>query len=232
MAIFDWRQRDPQNLRDRYPRDTPGFEAWNWLLAVLADLLGMSSEDEQRDRVLRTFDEFMVRLDRVSPPARAPAWRVFVSHQRNDVRYAERIAWLADQHGFEYWLDVHDPVLGLINALPLPSVMQSVLVAAIIEMALLNCTQVISVQTVHAQGSRWVPYEFSRCKRRYLVSTQVASWFDSGVRPGTADYLRLGVCAYREAEVRQWLAHEWSRSGCAPAGGAWRGSEPGPLPNP
>jgi hypothetical protein len=230
MAIFDWRQR-PDNLRDRYTGDTPGYAAWDRLLARLLDALGLA-DGKLREAVLRAFDEFLSGLDRVSFPGGAQPCRVFVSHQRADVPYAERIAWRADQQGFEYWLDVHDPLLALANAASPPPIVQSILVAAIIEMALLNCTHVISVQTKNAQGSRWVPYEYGRCKRRMLVSTQVASWFDNGITPGTADYLRLGVCTYSELAVEQWLIAERTRSGyCAPAGNAWQGLVPEPLPN-
>ena len=58
--------------------------------------------------------------------------RVFVSHQHLDAQRALRIAWLADQNGFEYWLDVHDPVLRLANSSVLPPPVHSILVAGII----------------------------------------------------------------------------------------------------
>jgi hypothetical protein len=96
-------------------------------------------------------------------------FRVFVSHQRADVPFAELIADLASKHGFEYWLDVHGPLLQLANQTVLPPAVRSILIAAIIEMALLNCTDLISVQTRKARLSRWVPYEFGRAKRRWLV---------------------------------------------------------------
>jgi hypothetical protein len=75
--------------------------------------------------------------------------RVFVSHRMVDVAYAERIAWLASQKaGLEYWLDVHDPVLRLAGTtLSAGHVVYAMTVAAIIEMALLNCTHVIAAHT-------------------------------------------------------------------------------------
>jgi hypothetical protein len=110
--------------------------------------------------------------------------------------------------------------------------MQSILIAAIIEMALLNCTHGITVQTASAQGSRWVPYEFGRAKRRWLVSTQVASWFDNGIyATSTADYLKLGVCAQSEQEVVRWLGEEWGRSDCPRTPVRWDDPTPPPLPN-
>ncbi|MFO1328125.1 MAG: hypothetical protein U1F56_12270 [Rubrivivax sp.] len=158
--------------------------------------------------------------------------RVFVSHQHLDAQRALRIAWLADQNGFEYWLDVHDPVLRLANNSVLPPPVHSILVAGIIEMALLNCTHVISVQTTHAAGSRWVPYEFGRGKEHLLVSDQAASWFDAGLTPtAAADYLHLGVCVYSDDDVDAWFQSQQHR-GCQAAGSSWSGPVPPPLPGP
>ena len=158
--------------------------------------------------------------------------RLFISHQRSDVLIAERIAYLANAQGFEYWLDIHDPILKTTTRVVFPPSIQSVLIAAIIEMALLNCTHGITVQTAKAQASRWVPYEFGRTKRRWLVSTQVASWFDNGIYRSTeADYLKLGICALTEKELVAWLRAESRRCGC---GGAisWAGTDQPPsLPN-
>lgn len=229
MAVFDWRQR-PENLRDRYTRDTPGFPQWDRLLMLIMDSLGAATEPGQRSGVMRAFDQFMTSLDEAAPAGPAVC-RVFVSHKQQDVAYAERVAWLADQRGFEYWLDVHDPALNLFTVLPLPPVVQSILVASIIEMALLNCTHLVAIQTAKAAQSRWVPYEYGRSKRRWVISTQVASWFDTGVTPEPADYLRLGVCAHSEAAVDRWLTGERGRVGCPPGGSVWRGAPPPALPN-
>jgi hypothetical protein len=65
-----------------------------------------------------------------------------------DVPYAERIAWLASRKaGLEYWLDVHDPVLRLASAaLPSGHPVYATTVAAIIEIALLNCTHAVAAR--------------------------------------------------------------------------------------
>jgi hypothetical protein len=225
MADFDWRQV-PEELLERYGPDVAGYAAWRGLLGQLDRLLDVNAPDP----FLEAFDAFLEQLRAL--PSGPGACRIFVSHQRRDVPYAERIAWRAQQQGFEYWLDVHDPLLQLANRTTLPPVVQAILIAAIIEMALLNCSHGITVQTAHAQASRWVPYEFGRAKQRWLVSTQVASWFDNGIFvTTTADYLKLGACAHSESAVVAWLAAEHGRCGCARTATQWRGGVTLPLPN-
>lgn len=216
MSNFDFRLVS-EDLRFRYDESKLGYVAWNTLLNELLPFL--EDEKNQQAPILRqAFDNF---LDGLNDYARQDgACRVFVSHQRKDVNYAERIAFLANQKGFEYWLDVHDPVLTLANNSSLPTAIQSILIAAIIEIALLNCTHVISVQTKNAQSSRWIPYEFGRVKYRSLRSSQVASWFDNQVYVSTnADYLKLGVCAHSEQEVIEWLENQFKQGNCPHAGG-------------
>jgi len=208
VANFDW-QQIPRDLLERYDDGVLGYQAWRQLLKSIREVL----RAEAPDPFLMAFDEFLRQLNQIS---RGPnGCRVFVSHQQADVLFAERIAYLANQWGFEYWLDVHDPMLLLAKQTNLPPVVQSILIAAIIELALLNCTHGITVQTTNAQQSRWIPYEFGRAKRRWLVSTQVASWFDNGIYAvSKADYLKLGVCARSERDVELWLAAESVRCQC------------------
>jgi len=230
MADFDWRDLEPGgDLFNRYDEAVRGYREWRRLLTMLREYLGLGETDEGTRQFLAVLDEFLQAVDGLG---RAPlACRVFVSHQCADIGYAERIAYLAHRQGFEYWLDVHDPVLQLANRARLPPVVQSTVIAAIIEMALLNCSHAMSVQTANAQKSRWVPYEFGRAKQRILRSTQVASWFDNGIdSTTTADYLRLGVCAWSEQHVEDWLRAE-HRPTCPPPAGEWARPTPEPLPN-
>jgi hypothetical protein len=224
MANFDFRHI-PEDLLDRYDDSILGYKAWRELLSELREALGA----EHPNRFFNAFDKFLRKLkieNQLGP------CRVFVSHQINDVKYAERIAYLAHKQGFEYWLDVHDPILKLANQTELPPIMQSILIAAIIEMALLNCTHGISVQTKNAESSRWIPYEFGRAKQRWIVSTQVASWFDKNIYVNsTADYLKLGRCAQSEKDVTVWLDDEFKRCGCHHTQEPWKGGdEPDRLP--
>lgn len=225
MANFDWRQVS-EDIHARYDDRALGYSAWLQLIEVLIEVL----RTERFESLLDAFDTFLRQL-RERGRGQAGC-RVFISHQRLDVSFAERIAYLANAKGFEYWLDIHDPKLQIAMRGDFPPAVQSVLIAAIIEMALLNCTHGISVQTANAQSSRWIPYEFGRAKRRWLVSTQVASWFDNGIyQASKADYLKLGICARTEKEVDSWLVAESIRCGCGKAV-TWAGAvEPQNLPN-
>lgn len=177
--------------------------------------------------VLDAFDAFLWALRSLDPlPGGTKTCRVFVSHQRADAAYARRIAWCAVQERFEYWLDVHDPLLRWVNSAPISPQTHSILVAAIIEIALLNCTHVIAVQTANTANSRWVPYEYGRGKAHLLMSDQVASWFDNGVMPpAAADYLQLGCCTFSESDVRAWLKRH-SCKGCVAGQPKWIGRTP------
>ena len=94
-----------------------------------------------------------------------PQPRVFISHQRRDKNRAVTISKLAKKMGFDYWLDVHDPALRLATLNPNPDpVQQSLIVAILVEMALLNCSHVLAIVTRHTAGSLWVPCEYGRVK--------------------------------------------------------------------
>jgi len=129
-------------------------------------------------------------------------------------------------------LAAFDAFMQRVDGIPTPSALR-VFVSAIIEMALLNSTHLISVQTAEAQGSLWVPYEYGRAKKR-LLSSEVASWFDNQVYENTrADYLKIAHCAVSEAAVDAWLASEWTRRGRgspAPVR-SWSRRPTHPLPN-
>ena len=153
---------------------------------------------------------------------------VFVSHQRQDWRWAEWVAWAATQAHFDYWLDVHDPTLTAVSGLA--AAVKSVLVAGIIEMALINSTHIVSLQTTNAQKSRWVPYEFGRTKELRCLATNAATWFETGVAPDpNGDYLSLAFCATTSAELRKWLND--AGSGLPPNPNPWNGAPPTGLPN-
>lgn len=228
MPNFDCRDISKDQLLNRYDADILGYEAWQELLSTLSEI----SDANRPSHLFEAFDKFLRQLgieNRIGP------CRVFVSHQQKDKDYAERIAYLAHKQGFEYWLDIHDPVLKLTNQTTLLPIVQSILIAAIIEMALLNCTHGISVQTDNAKLSRWIPYEFGRAKQRWLVSTQVASWFkNQAYENSTADYLKLGICTQSEEEVIGWLKDEFDRCSCMHTQEPWRGNSddvPPKLPN-
>lgn len=208
MAIYDSRDFEDVDLSARFPRrdDIVGIDEWGALIAALRDLVPQAETPEGARAAARELDRFVQLVAGLRPRTAA---RVFVSHQRDDWKEAERVAWRATEVGYEYWLDVHDPGLAFATRSTLPAPILAVLIAAIIEMGLLNSTHIVAVQTPASQRSHWVPYEFGRAKQRALVSSQSANWFETGTGPDPGgDYLSLAFCAPTEASLKAWYERQ------------------------
>jgi hypothetical protein len=142
--------------------------------------------------------------------------RIFISHRQADYPEALRIAKIANEEGFQFWLDVLDPMitwLSTATAYPLGSRQYQLLVAVVVEMALLNCSHVIAVMTPNTIGSAWVPYEYGRAKDSSIYSLQAGCWLHPAVAHIPWEYLLLGVQTWHEDEIRRWLRAEllaWS----------------------
>ena len=219
MSRFDWRQYESErreagwpalitsSLVDRYREAVGDLPPWQKLVESL-DGNRFEGRELEED-CLQIFDEFLdaipdaiTRARHTQPPRKC----VFVSHQRADTVNGCRIACLAEHHQLDYWLDVHDPTLGFANQLPANDPRRSALIAAIIEIALLNSSHVIALHTVNSLSSRWVPYELGRAKARKITSLQSAGWFEKGQTVSTCgDYVQLAVMTRSEPEVAQWL---------------------------
>jgi hypothetical protein len=187
-----------------------GYEAWVELVEALPRL----RDDE--GAVLGAEQAF---FERTAPLVRQPRPRcLFISHQRKDVDYARRIACQADHRHLDYWLDVHDPLLALVNQMP-GTPLRSLLIAAIIEIALLNSTHVIALHTVNSGRSKWLPYELGRAKAHQVVSYQAAGWFEPGqTAQNCGDYVQLALMfGGGEYQLLSWLS-AISGSGTGPAG--------------
>jgi hypothetical protein len=142
-------------------------------------------------------------------PALTACPRVFVSHKQEDADLARCLAWIANQHGFEVWLDVLDPDLKAVAANRALSKEQiSVLTAAIIEMGLLNSSHVLAAITPEAKSSRWVPYEYGRVKEDVPVTVRAACWLDRVARANLPEYFWLGAIFDRRSALEAWLQHE------------------------
>lgn len=209
MANYDWRESAISDLSARFPieRDIIGVEQWQQLVAALGRAEHPNETIPQFPDAVGAFDRF---LNDLPATRRLPSMpRVFVSHQRDDWRLAERVAWQATEVGFEYWLDVHDPKLAWANRAVLPVRIRALLIAAIIEIALLNSTHVVALHTSKSQHSRWIPYEFGRAKQRLPASWNAASWFEAGIAPDPkGDYLSLAYCAATEQKLESWFANQ------------------------
>jgi hypothetical protein len=206
MSLYDSRDFEEMDLAGRFPRrdDIAGVEQWVRLIAGIGDQVSRAETPQGATVISREFDQFLQKISALKPPPTTA--RVFVSHQRADSKEAERVAWHATEVDFDFWLDVHDPLLMFANRPPLPTQIKSVLIAAIIEMGLLNSTHVVALQTANSRPSRWVPYEFGRAKQRLLTSWNAASWFEKGIAPDPhGDYLSLAFCAPTERYLEHWF---------------------------
>jgi hypothetical protein len=154
-----------------------------------------------------------------APPLKCP--RLFVSHKKEDEKRAREIYDLARQMGWNVWLDVLEPALQF--PLRAPTVEdESRAVAAIIEMALLNCTHVLAVLTTLAERSRWIPYEYGRVKDSSPYSLNAACWIDTGVTTsGLPEYFLLSPITTDNQEISAWLRSERA---------AWQNAHPGCSP--
>lgn len=162
--------------------------------------------------------------------------RLFVSYKSQNRQYALRIAYLADQAGFNFWLDVLDPTLQGANATPMPTKQRAILVASAIEIGLLNSSHLLAAMTSQTAASRWVPYEFGRVKSRTVVSTDASSWVHRSGVPSVPEYLHLCPIHFSEIEINQWLMSEcsmWERKNritISKPAGKWILPVPQPLP--
>jgi hypothetical protein len=156
------------------------------------------------------FNTFLAKLDKLPRPD-PPICCLFVSHRRSDVNDALHIASRATQAGYECWLDILDPTLIKLNGAVIPTPAKDILLAATIEIGLLNSTHVIAMHTQHSIGpqitlSKWIPYELGRAKARQIRSEQAACWFDQKTKPADCgEYVYLVVHARTDPEIDNWL---------------------------
>lgn len=214
MPNYDWREFQSRPWSLRFPDSARGAEEWRSDRGVASTLGSL----------------FQQRLARVTKP---PKPCMFVSHRRADIQQALRVAYLACQEGFDYWLDVLDPSLNQLPVLGvggLPQQQRALAIAGIIEMALLNSTHVLAVITSHTKGSFWVPYEYGRVKDPVPASLQAACWIDSSVQSKTLpEYLYLGAVTKSESDLRSWLVSELTRYGAQKSPCSWPTAVPGSI---
>jgi hypothetical protein len=172
-----------------------GVKQWEALVAGV--------ENENEGAFQQFLDDTATLRATPGPP------RLFISHQQKDATWADRIACLSTTHGLDYWLDVHDPMLTWANGLPITGPAKALLIAGIIEMALLNCRYVIAVHTTNSACSKWIPYEFGRVKEHVPISNDAAGWYHPAVHAlPSSEYFDLAAKTYGE-------------SGGAPAAPSW-----------
>jgi hypothetical protein len=217
MANFNWLDTRQANWFDRFPRWAYGRGHWvelgdnRWTPGAP---LGLPSLHARAD----------------DPQWKPACPRLFVSHRKDapDADYALRIAKIAVEEDFEFWLDVLNPDLDkLKQRIPhLTPEMESLATARIIEMGLINSTHVIALMTPRTRGTLWIPYEYGRVKDAPVDAVDAGCWLHPKLDPvDFADYLRLGVVTYDEAGIRAWLQTErasWQKRGVLkPCAEAW-----------
>jgi len=208
MGSFVW-YRAGEDLAERYAdvdeNDVDGEAVVAWM-AFIGELGRDQPPDWQR-----AFSNFVLAVGSRHRVAGPP--RVFVSHRHNDSPVAEQIAWQASEAAKDYWLDCHDGTLKLANqTLSQSDPRYALVIAGIIEMALLSCTHVVATHTQNSLGSKWIPYELARAKGRQVISHQAAGWFDPGwfnqsTRPpeSQGEYVVLADILHTRADVDRWL---------------------------
>jgi hypothetical protein len=221
---FHWNRPYEQNLLRRYPAETIGLNAWRTLVERLpppspTELPGISLDRFIEDTWKDILDGFVEDAWADAEKNGRASCCVFISHKQQDVAYAERIAYCAIKQGLDYWLDVHDPTLVLLQQVLQPGDPRlPILIAATIEIGLLNSSHVVAVHTSNSAASKWIPYEFGRAKDRRLRSTRAASWLEPTLQlPACGEYVQLAVLTHGgEGGLTKWLqqqkcrgAHTW-----------------------
>lgn len=230
------------------PGEVFGTEAWQQLIDQLIGSLGKFMNFEYRPGIDEQIDEgqlrefpFLWKQLRQTRQAydrflRA-IWRssirklerfktgevsrcLFISHRQCDQGIARRVACIAQEHGYDYWLDVEDPNLTAISTIGgiIPATVKAVLVAATIEIGLLNSTHVIALLSKKAKGSQWIPYEYGRAKaypaysKHPLWTPTAATWVQSDVNP--PEHALLATILRTELGLRRWLATDRTPHNC------------------
>lgn len=202
-----------------------GHRAWRELLEGLRAFVGREAAEAYAatGELQEDFDWFLSRCSQdlhvqQSIVAGRPSpgrQRLFVSHRHGDTGVAERVACIADEHGYRHWLEMHDPPLAALDRLQgrLPETLRGILIAATIEMAVLNCSHAIMLFGQDAAGSEWIPYGFGRAKRLpFLWTPSAASWVAQCARPPGCAHLATMLGS--EAELRRWLEPRSASRSC------------------
>lgn len=223
MPSYDWMNFQTYHWKERFPHWAVGVKEW-----------AAQQGNAQGTIALLNTLQALPRTTKHKRPM------LFVSHRQSDRDRAMRVAWLADQEGFDFWLDVLDPNLAILNSFHgVGSTSSSAIgnaIACVIEMGLLNSTHLLAVMTANTAGSQWVPYEYGRAKDKNLVSLETSCWADPKLtsKDPLPEYLHLGPISSSDSDVTKWLQSRftvWKKangSQLMPPAGNWNPSEPEP----
>jgi hypothetical protein len=202
---LQWNEQEIAAIRYPDGVEIAGRDAWIRLVETLeASAFANAFEN--------AWTQFLGEIEREIAQQSPKPDRVFVSHQRKDIHEAERLAYLATRAGLEYWVDVHDPTLLSANSQRITGPQRAILIAGIIEMALLNCRYIVAAHTANSIVSKWIPYEFARVKDHIPFADDAAGWFEPAVQGGvTEDYFELARKTYGEGAPATAPSAPWNR---------------------
>ena len=249
----DWHQllRWLLNKYEGATGDVVGLESWRHLVERLieplsvymesdyrAELADFPDEDQLREysnlyeqllQIRNAYDRFLAAIQRINLNKLRNVETgqitrcLFISHRQCDHRVAKRVSYIAEEHSYDYWLDIEDPSLTAITSIQglMPATVKAILIAGTIEIGLLNSTHVIALLSKNAAGSQWIPYEYGRAKsgwpfQKYnLWSPNAAAWIQSTVNP--PEYSYLANVLRTERGLRNWLGTPRNPLNCASA---------------
>lgn len=219
----EWKTHVNQLINLRYNRGKEGLsielpEEIKDFIPLIGDGAGERTREDNRtteELIATLLYSKLKKLDRQPKPTKCPT--IFISHRQVDLLTAIRLANIALKEGFEVWLDVWDPDLTVLDKMGLPKNVQSILLACIVEMGLINCTHVLACLTAHTKGSFWVPYEYGRIADVTLNYQPACAYIDPGFATQLPEYLYLGRLAHNDTAAAAWMVQEikaWPKKGC------------------
>ncbi len=180
---YDWFKYEDAPWNRRYPKRARGYSEWN-------SLFEFEFGGDEWISQARTLFRSGLLLHAQRPMNKT----VFISHRRTDVAEARKAAHVLRNrrpNPVDVWLDVEDPVLTAFGNYPgRKTIVEMLVTALVIEMALLNSSHVLAIFTDKTPGSLWVPYEYGRVKTKRLHSYEAASLRLGG--PRRPEYMLLG----------------------------------------
>jgi hypothetical protein len=208
---YDSAEFESASLPERFPEWALGLEFWRHFcrgLYQLADFEIWLKELEAARSIERPGGELPGKIT-----------RIFISHKQENRQEALRVAWLANEAGHHFWLDLLDPTLNGTSLSPIQT-------ACVIEMGLLNCLHVIALITPESRPPRWILYEYGRVKEPTPYALNSACWLHPTQYSKVAEYLYLGTQTRSEDHITGWLATPGSRNRAA----SWSDPVPPKLP--
>ena len=193
---FDWNYDKEETLLYRYSEieDLIGNDLWMGLFEYQNNIEKWITG---ATKLLSTGSFFSLARPQSHPK------RVFISHRQADYLEAKKAAKMLTGRKINVWLDIYDPTLQILGSGPgKPTLVRSLAIALIIEMALINCTHVLALLTQNTRGSMWVPYEYGRIKRGRAFNHEAGSLhLDKSFDP---EYTYLGTRLKHFNDLNHW----------------------------